>query len=80
MHLRPATDDDLPAILRMAEELGREDGAAHGIGTNPDWARDRGADRLAVGVFAANAQGIRFYERVGFASYEVVMEQPVYQD
>lgn len=40
--IRPATPDDLDAIVAFAEALGREDGLAHGVATNPDWASQHG--------------------------------------
>lgn len=41
------------------------------------WARDQGAERIVVAAFAANEAALRFYRRVGFASFEVMLEQPV---
>lgn len=41
------------------------------------WAAGIGAKRLAVSAFAANDRAIRFYRRVGFRPYELVLEQDV---
>ncbi|MBA2760235.1 MAG: GNAT family N-acetyltransferase [Chloroflexia bacterium] len=41
------------------------------------WARDQGAERIVVAAFAANEAALRFYRRVGFAPFEVMLEQPV---
>ncbi len=41
------------------------------------WAAEAGAERLSVSAFAANARAIAFYERVGFAPYELVLEQAI---
>lgn len=43
------------------------------------WARDQGAERIVVAAFAANEAALRFYRRVGFAPFEVMLEQPVEQ-
>lgn len=39
------------------------------------WATGMGAKRLAVSAFAANERAIRFYQRVGFHPYELMLEQ-----
>ncbi|MFL6075941.1 MAG: GNAT family N-acetyltransferase [Mycobacteriales bacterium] len=39
-----------------------------------DWARDRGADRVAVTAYAANAAALRFYQREGFVPHTVTLE------
>ncbi|MFO7927781.1 GNAT family N-acetyltransferase [Natronomonas sp.] len=36
------------------------------VGRVTEWARERGVDRVACGVLAANAIGIGFFEAVGF--------------
>lgn len=43
------------------------------------WARERGAERIAVAAFAANEDALRFYRRVGFVPFEIMLEQPVDQ-
>lgn len=39
-----------------------------------DWARANQADRAAVSAYAQNQGALRFYQRVGFAPYEVMLE------
>jgi GNAT superfamily N-acetyltransferase len=39
-----------------------------------DWARDRGADRVAVTAYAANTSALRFYQREGFIPHTVTLE------
>lgn len=41
------------------------------------WAREQGADRIVVAAFAANEAALRFYRRVGFVPFEIMLEQPV---
>ncbi len=38
------------------------------------WARDKGADRLAVTAYASNESAIRFYQRQGFTPHTQVLE------
>jgi GNAT superfamily N-acetyltransferase len=38
------------------------------------WARERGADRVAVVAYAANARALRFYQREGFVPHTVTLE------
>lgn len=40
-----------------------------------DWVNEHGAARLTVRVSAANRDALRFYEREGFAAYDVVLER-----
>lgn len=43
------------------------------------WAREQGAERIVVAAFAANEAALRFYRRVGFVPFEIMLEQPVDQ-
>lgn len=39
-----------------------------------DWSREEGAARVRVVACAANAGAVRFYRRLGFADYDLVLE------
>ncbi len=41
------------------------------------WAQEHGAERIVVAAFAANEAAMRFYQRVGFVPFEVMLEQRV---
>lgn len=54
------------------------DWRGHGIGTGlvgrfKEWARERGAAQLRVTAYAANDGAIRFYQRHGFAPFELTL-------
>ncbi|MGE9295902.1 MAG: N-acetyltransferase family protein [Puniceicoccales bacterium] len=45
------------------------------VGAFADWAKAEGAERITIRVSAANRDALRFYEREGFAAYDIVMER-----
>jgi GNAT superfamily N-acetyltransferase len=73
---RHACVAEIRALFVQAPYRGRRIGE-HLIASFIDWARAKEADRLAVSAFAANAGGIRFYQRLGFVPHEIVLEQPL---
>ncbi|MGF1543772.1 MAG: GNAT family N-acetyltransferase [Parvularculaceae bacterium] len=62
-----ADDAQLLRIYLLPSARGRGHGARL-MAVVRDWARERGAERLFVGVFRGDADAIGFYERSGFAS------------
>lgn len=40
-----------------------------------DWAEDQGVRKISLRVSAANRDALRFYEREGFAPYDIVLER-----
>ena len=55
---------------------------SQGIGTRlvdefVRWSRERGAEVVEVGAFAANARAVAFYKRAGFRPALVPLERPV---
>lgn len=41
------------------------------------WAKENGADKVAVDVFSLNEKGVAFYKREGFLTFETILEMPL---
>ncbi|WP_309387219.1 GNAT family N-acetyltransferase [Cerasicoccus frondis] len=39
------------------------------------WARENGAEKISIRVSASNRDAIAFYERLGFAAYDLILER-----
>lgn len=44
------------------------------VGTFREWAKGQGAQRVSIRVSASNRDAIAFYERLGFAAYDLILE------
>lgn len=68
---------DIAVIISVFVE---SESRGSGVGTQllsafRTWAEESGAKRMAVSAFATNQAAIRFYQREGFAPFEVTLEK-----
>ncbi|GAA1713297.1 GNAT family N-acetyltransferase [Fodinicola feengrottensis] len=67
------------SVATLASLYVRPEHRSGGVGfrladTFRQWARERGADRIAVTAYATNHDAIRFYQRFGFVPLTTVLE------
>ena len=81
VHVVPAIHSSRPAALLTAlvvAETARGDGAGRAlVGAAEEWARSRGAERIAVTSGAQRTDAHEFYERIGYARTGVRFGKPL---
>lgn len=86
--LQRPTDPNNARIARVSVDLGISVDPAwrgHGVGTAlllaaEDWARAHGAERMELGLDAANAGALRLYERLGYVVHGHSMDKVIEPD
>ena len=70
--MMPAASATLLSLYTRPEWRSRAVGARL-VERFTDWARERGAARMQVTAYSANEGAVRFYERQGFAAFELTL-------
>jgi len=70
--MMPAASATLVSLYVRPEWRSREVGAAL-VERFAEWARERGAVRMHVTAYSANEGAVRFYQRQGFAPFELTL-------